>query len=52
MLFPPQSDVRTAAHITAVKSAQRIFELDLARVKKPASVDALITSLEYTPEYL
>lgn len=51
MLYPPQASVQSAAHITAVKSAQRIFELNLARVAKPESVDKLITSCEYKPEY-
>lgn len=51
MLFPPQASVQTAAHITAVKAAESIFELGLARVEKPQSVDKLITSLEYKAEY-
>lgn len=52
MLFPPQASVQAAAHITAVAAAKRIFELGLARAEKPASVDGLITSLEYKAEYL
>ena len=51
MLFPAQSDVRKASHITAVASAERIFKLGLARVQRPASVEQLITSLEYAVEY-
>ena len=51
MLFPPQADVQKASHVTAVKSAERIFELNLARVEKPKSIDKLITSLEYKPIY-
>ncbi len=52
MLFPAQADVQKASHVTAVKSAERIFELGLARVEKPVSVDKLITSLEYKAEYV
>lgn len=51
MLFPLQGEVQKAAHITAVKSAERIFELGLARVSKPESVDKLISSLQYKAEY-
>lgn len=51
MLFPAQAEIQKSSHITAVKSAERIFELGLARVEKPASVDKLITSTEYTPIY-
>ncbi len=51
MLYSPQANVQAAAHITAVHSAKRIFELDLARVAKPESIDDLITSLEYKPQY-
>ena len=51
MLFPPQANVQTTSHITAVKSAQRIFELGLARIPKPDSVDKHVTMLEYKAEY-
>ena len=51
MLFPAQGDVQKASHITAVAAAERIFKMDLARVEKPASVEKLIRSLEYTPQY-
>ncbi len=51
MLFPPQAEIQKAAHITAVESAKRIFDLGLARVNRPASIDKLITSHEYKAEY-
>jgi len=51
VLFPPQASVQTAAHITAVAAAKRIFDLGLARIATPSSVDKLITSLEYKAEY-
>jgi malate dehydrogenase (oxaloacetate-decarboxylating)(NADP+) len=51
ILFPPQSGILAASHITAVKSAERIFEMNLARVERPNSVDELITSLSYKFEY-
>ena len=51
MLFPAQADVQKASHVTAVKSAERIFELGLARIPTPESIEKLITSLEYVPVY-
>ena len=51
MLFPEQADVQKVSHVTAVKSAEKIFELGLARIDKPESVDTLVTSLEYKPIY-
>ncbi len=50
-LFPPQSNIQAASVITAVASAERIFDLGLARVERPASVDHLIGSLLYYPKY-
>ena len=51
MLFPPQANVQQISIQTAVRSAEKIFELGLARVEKPSSVDQLIGSLEYKPKY-
>ena len=51
MLFPPQGDIQKTSHVTAVEAAKRIFKLDLARVDKPASVDKLISSIEYEAAY-
>jgi len=51
MLFPPQSDIQAASRETAIASAEKIFELGLARVEKPGSVDHLIGSLAYRATY-
>ena len=51
MLFPPQSDILNISIQTAVKSAEKIFALGLARVPKPDTVDHLINSLLYKPAY-
>ncbi len=50
-LFPSQANIQAASVITAVASAERIFDLDLARIERPASVDHLIGSLLYHPKY-
>ncbi len=51
MLFPPQANVQQVSIETAISAAEKIFELGLARVEKPFSVDQLIGSLEYKPKY-
>lgn len=51
MLFPPQSQVQKSSHITAVKAAERIFDLGLARVERPDTVERLVTSIQYTAQY-
>ncbi len=51
MLFPPQGDILNVSIKTAVKSAEKIFALGLARVPKPDTVDHLIGSMLYKPSY-
>ncbi len=51
MLFPPQGDILNVSIKTAVKSAEKIFALGLARVPKPDTVDHLIGSMLYKPAY-
>ncbi len=51
MLFPPQSDILNVSIKTAVKAAEKIFALGLARVPKPDTVDHLIGSMLYKPTY-
>ena len=51
MLFPRQGDILNVSIKTAVKSAEKIFALGLARVPKPDTVDHLIGSMLYTPAY-
>jgi len=52
MLFPPQNDVQNLEVQTAIVVANKIFELGLARVEKPANVSTWIHSLLYKPEYV
>jgi malate dehydrogenase (oxaloacetate-decarboxylating)(NADP+) len=51
MLFPPQKDILAVEVKTAVAVANKVFELGLARVDKPADVAAWVQSLLYKPEY-
>ena len=51
MLFPPQNDILKTSVATAVKCAEKIFNLNLARVERPTSVEAMVVSLLYKPEY-
>jgi len=50
-LFPPQSAVQETSIKTAIKCAERIIDLGLARVKMPTSAEDLVNSLLYKPEY-
>ena len=52
MLFPPQKDILRIEVQTAIKVAQKIFELGLARVKQPEDISAWIRSLLYKPQYV
>ncbi len=51
VLFPSQGSIQASCVDTATKSAEKIFDLGLARVKRPNSVKGMITSYLYTPEY-
>ena len=51
MLFPPQSDILNVSIKTAVKSAEKIFALGLARIPQTATVDHLIGSMLYKAAY-
>jgi malate dehydrogenase (oxaloacetate-decarboxylating)(NADP+) len=51
MLFPPQQNILAVEVKTAVAIAEKVFELGLARVDKPADVAAWVQSLLYRPEY-
>ena len=51
MLFPPQGDILDTSVKTAIESAKKIFELGLARVQQPKSVDDLVRASLYKPEY-
>lgn len=51
LIYPPQSQILEASLHTAAKIAEYIFANDLARVKKPADVQAHIRDMAYKPVY-
>jgi malate dehydrogenase (oxaloacetate-decarboxylating)(NADP+) len=52
VLFPPQKDIVKVEVQTAIAVAKKVFELDLARVKKPADISIWMRSLLYYPDYV
>ena len=51
MLFPPQSNILEVEVQTAVRVAKFVFDSGLARVDRPADIEALIRRHLYKPEY-
>src|SRR6516225_6493532 len=51
MLFPPQSNILEVELQTAARVAKLVFDSDLARVDRPADMEALIRRHVYKPEY-
>jgi malate dehydrogenase (oxaloacetate-decarboxylating)(NADP+) len=51
MLYPPQADLLEVSLATAAKVAELIFARGLARVDKPADMNAFIRSHRYEPRY-
>jgi malate dehydrogenase (oxaloacetate-decarboxylating)(NADP+) len=51
MLFPPQSNILDVEIKTAARVARLAFDSDLARVDRPADIEAFIRSHVYKPEY-
>jgi malate dehydrogenase (oxaloacetate-decarboxylating)(NADP+) len=51
MLFPPQSNILEVEVRTAVRVAKLVFDAGLARVDRPADIDAFIRRQLYKPEY-
>ncbi len=51
LIYPPQSKILAASLNVAVKVAERIFELGLARVPKPSDIRADIESKAFKPAY-
>ncbi len=51
MLFPPQSNILEVEIKTAVRVAKLVFDGGLARVDRPADLEALIRSHLYQPRY-
>ena len=51
MLFPPQSNILEVEIRTAVRVAKLVFDAGLARVDRPADMEAFIRRHLYKPEY-
>jgi malate dehydrogenase (oxaloacetate-decarboxylating)(NADP+) len=51
MLFPPQSNILEVETQTAARVAKLVFDAGLARVDRPANMEALIRQHLYKPEY-
>ena len=51
MLFPPQSNILEVEVQTAARVAKLVFDADLARVDRPANMEAFIRQHLYKPEY-
>jgi malate dehydrogenase (oxaloacetate-decarboxylating)(NADP+) len=51
MLFPPQKDILKTEVQTAIRVAEKIFDLGLARVQRPNDIAAWLEGLLYKPEY-
>jgi malate dehydrogenase (oxaloacetate-decarboxylating)(NADP+) len=51
MLFPPQSNILEVEVQTAARVAKLIFDAGLARVDRPANMEAFIRRHVYKPEY-
>jgi malate dehydrogenase (oxaloacetate-decarboxylating)(NADP+) len=51
MLFPPQSNILEVEIQTAARVAKLVFDSDLARVDRPADMEAFIRRHVYKPEY-
>jgi len=51
LLFPPQSNILELEIKTAARVAKVVFDSNLARVERPADLEAFIRSHVYKPEY-
>ena len=51
MLLPPQSNMLEVEIQTAARVAKLVFDSDLARVERPANMEAFIRQHLYKPEY-
>src|SRR5215831_14319730 len=51
MLFPPQSNILEVEVKTAARVAKLVFDAGLARVDRPANIEAFIRRHLYKPEY-
>lgn len=51
LIYPPQSDIRAASLHVAAKIAERVFDRGLARVPRPADIEAHVNEMAYVPAY-
>jgi malate dehydrogenase (oxaloacetate-decarboxylating)(NADP+) len=51
LIYPPQSDILETEIKTAARVAKLVFDRGLARVDRPADMEAFIRSHVYKPEY-
>ena len=51
LIYPPQSQILDASLHTAAKIAMYIFDQGLARVERPADIEAHIRAMAYKPVY-
>ena len=51
LLLPPQKDILKIEIKTAITVAEKVFELGLARIDKPANIAKLVNASLYKPEY-
>jgi malate dehydrogenase (oxaloacetate-decarboxylating)(NADP+) len=51
LIYPPQRDIRKASLHVAARIAELIFDKGLARVPRPADIEAHINELAYVPSY-
>src|SRR5215813_9848130 len=51
LLFPPQSNILETEIKVAARVAQVVFDSNLARVARPADLEAFIRGQVYKPEY-
>lgn len=51
LIYPPQSNILDASLHTAAKIAEHIFEKGLARVSRPADIEAHVRAMAYKPTY-
>jgi malate dehydrogenase (oxaloacetate-decarboxylating)(NADP+) len=51
MLFPPQSNILEVEVLAATRVAKLVFDADLARVDRPADMEAFIRRHLYQPKY-
>ncbi|HCN72356.1 MAG TPA: NAD-dependent malic enzyme, partial [Pusillimonas sp.] len=52
LIYPPQKEILPASLKVAAKIAEYIFDHSMARVERPADINAYIEQMSYKPDYL